>query len=360
MTAQRSVSLTAALHAAAAAALHIAAAASLILLAPTADAQEVFDLHTLAPGILAAVVVRDPPAYAFANSLVVMGGDGVLVVDTQQSPAAARSLIAAIRRLTSAPVKWVVNTHWHGDHVNGNQAYAQAYPGVEFIAHESITHDMRTLGRRQREAELAGMPAAIAAQRSQLSSGVGSDGVALTAARRNAIERSLTRREAYSAELESVEPSEPTLTVSERLDITVGSHHVVLVHVGPAHTRGDLVVFLPQHGIAAVGDLLEHGVPWFDDADPAGWLAAVDRIAMLEPGLILPSHGAPVRDARLIDDTRALLREIVAQSHTDSVIEHDWETLQRQWHERYGVSAAAFQAGIRRAVARARLTSGTR
>jgi glyoxylase-like metal-dependent hydrolase (beta-lactamase superfamily II) len=66
------------------------------------------------------------------NILAVVGKDAVLVVDTGQFPSVARRVIAEIRSITSAPVKYVVNTHWHGDHLLGNDVFKQAYPGVKF------------------------------------------------------------------------------------------------------------------------------------------------------------------------------------------------------------------------------------
>jgi len=327
-----------------------------------AAGQDVFELHELAPGIHAAEVVRNPTAYAFANSLVVIGADGVLIVDTQQSTAAARSLIAEVARLTSAPVRWVVNTHWHGDHVNGNQVYAEAYPGVEFIAHESVREDLRTLGAARRMAELEELPASLALRRKWLRDGAGPDGTALTAEQRRSVERSLALREAYSKDLAHIVPTEPSRTVTDQLLLEVGHHEVLVMHAGPAHTRGDLIVYLPEPGILAVGDLLEAGLPYFEDSYPAGWLRAVDRIAALRPAVILPAHGSVTRDDSLVNEARSLLSAIVVRSTepplVDDGIEYDsgiWHDLAERWQARYGVSTTAFTAAMRTAVARARL-----
>jgi glyoxylase-like metal-dependent hydrolase (beta-lactamase superfamily II) len=291
----------------------------------------------------------------------------VLIVDTQQSTAAARSLIAEIARLTSAPVRWVVNTHWHGDHVNGNQAYAEAFPGVEFIAHESVGEDLRTLGSARRLAELEELPASIALRRAWLRDGAGPDGSPMTADQRRSVERSLALREAYSHDLARIVPTEPSRTITDQLLLTVGNHEVLLMHAGPAHTRGDLIVYLPQSGILAVGDLLEAGVPYFEDSFPAGWLRAVDRIAALRPDVILPAHGSVTRDDSLVDEARSLLSAIVGRSarlppagdgnEYDSGIWHD---LAERWNARYGVSATAFTAAMQTAVARARLEQESR
>src|ERR1043165_9914541 len=94
-----------------------------------------FDVVKLAEGVYA-VVRKDPPGFAVeSNSLFIIGDDGVIVVDAQSNAATTRETLAALRTLTDKPVKFVVNTHWHDDHVIGNQVYAEAFPGVQFVAH---------------------------------------------------------------------------------------------------------------------------------------------------------------------------------------------------------------------------------
>lgn len=131
----------------------------------------VFDVAQLAPGVYVAEVRPRPPAYAFANSFIVIGERGVLVADTQQSPTAARALIATIRRLTQLPVRWVVNTHWHADHVAGNIAYRQAFPTVEFIAHANTAADLAARGQPWIREQIAELPARIEERRRWLREG---------------------------------------------------------------------------------------------------------------------------------------------------------------------------------------------
>jgi cyclase len=111
---------------------------------PLAAALWISDLHAqhqtqevvrIADGVYGSIyseMKRDPVE---SNSMFVIGSTGVLVVDAHYTPAGARKTIAAIRQLTPLPVRYVVTTHWHDDHVFGNQAYRDAFPGVQFIAH---------------------------------------------------------------------------------------------------------------------------------------------------------------------------------------------------------------------------------
>lgn len=277
------------------------------------DSGSVFRVEELADGVWAALVVRRPAAYAFANSLVVEGPEGVLVVDTQQSPAAARALLELIRARTDAPVRWVVNTHWHGDHVNGNQVYRNAFPDVHFVAQITTREQMLTAGRADREEEIANLPTSIEDRKEWLATGRGPDGSDLTPDQVEAVRYSLELRQAYLAELRDLRETPPDLTFRDRLTLHLGGRTVVLRHLGPAHTPGDIVVHLPGSGVVAVGDLLEEGPLWLEGADVPGWAGALSELANLENARVfLPSHGGLQRDNGLLRLQASFLGSAVA------------------------------------------------
>jgi len=96
-----------------------------------------FDVQPLGDSVYA-IIRREPMGFAVnGNSLVIVCDSDVVVVDTDFTRDAANEVIAAIRRITPKPVRFVVNTHWPDDHVMGNQAYQDAFPGIQFIAHEN-------------------------------------------------------------------------------------------------------------------------------------------------------------------------------------------------------------------------------
>src|SRR5690242_1397390 len=109
--------------------------------ATAADAaKNYFTLHELAPGVWAAVTV--PGSHAGGNSGFVVGSEGVLVVDSFQTPAAAEALVESIHKTTSQPVRYVINTHYHLDHVAGNGVYAKA--GALVMAQDNVRAWERT------------------------------------------------------------------------------------------------------------------------------------------------------------------------------------------------------------------------
>lgn len=274
----------------------------------------IFRLEDLAPGAWAAVVRPDAGAYAFANSLVVAGDDGVLVVDTQQSPAAADALATRIADLTDVPVRWVVNTHWHGDHVYGNQVYRSRWPGVRIVGHTTLPSDLGEIGARKLKELRERVPRLVDDRRRMLDRGTGPDGSPLGTDERRRLRRSLELNEAYLQRLMRLELVPPTVTFERHLGLDLGGRRVVVHHFGPAHTRGDVVVHLPDEAIVAAGDLVEEGLPYVDDADPEGWSAALDSVLSLDPAVLLPAHGSVVRDRRLVEAQRDLFDAIAAHA----------------------------------------------
>lgn len=254
---------------------------------------ETFRIQEVRPGIHAALVVSRPPEYAFANSLVVVGDSGVLIVDTQQSPAAARALLRRLPSLTDKPVRWIVNTHWHADHVFGNVVWKEAFPDAVVIGHRSLVDDVPGLAGAYRDDQVTQLPRTIEERRLWLAEGE-RNGTALTAEERRGIEYSLELRERYLEQLTPLRLFPPEIAVDDSLTIELGGIDARLLHMGPAHTRGDLAVHLPDAGVLAVGDLLEWSVPWLEGACVSGWADALRRIEHLAPESIVMSHGAVV------------------------------------------------------------------
>ena len=116
------------------------------------------ELVKLADGVYAATRKEAIGLAQNGNSLIVVGDRDVLVVDAQFTREATLETIAAIRSVTRKPVRYVVNTHWHDDHVAGNQVYRDSFPSVEFVMHANTRSDLVALGGPNREATKTGAP----------------------------------------------------------------------------------------------------------------------------------------------------------------------------------------------------------
>ena len=250
------------------------------------------------------------------NTTVVIGADGVLVVDTCYLPSSARADIALIRSWTDKPVRYVVNTHWHYDHNGGNSAYVEAYPNVVIIAH-SETRAMMDARTRSYIARYVDEDSAFgkdrARMRSILESGRNPDGTAVSAEVRATTARDLARKERAQREFSEFIYRPPAITVDRELGIDLGGRQAKLRFLGRGNTGGDLVVHLPQDRIVVAGDLIDHPVPYAFGGYPSEWIKTLQRVEQLDADMMVPGHGDVMRDKTHLRNVIALLSSVTAQ-----------------------------------------------
>ncbi len=255
----------------------------LLLPATCFAADDLFDIKPIADGVYAAIA---KPAYKVnCNAAIIVLGDGVLVVDTHSKPSAARALIEQIKKLTPKPVKYVVNTHFHWDHYQGNEAYPSSWPaGVEIISSEATRQNIQRLGIPRIKNEIVTMPQEIANLKTALEK-------APTADQRAAIQENLRQAEAYFSELKLMQITLPTMTFDRSLILRHGSRTVEILWLGRAHTDGDVFVFLPNEKFLATGDALHGWTPFMGDSYPYEWIQTLDAAEKLDFHTVLGGHG---------------------------------------------------------------------
>ena len=258
---------------------------SLFLLLPATclAADDLFDIKPIADGVYAAIA---KPAYKVnCNAAIIILGDAVLVVDTHSKPSAARALIEQIKKLTPKPVKFVVNTHFHWDHYQGNEAYPSSWPaGVEIISSEATRQNIQRLGIPRIKNEIVTMPQEIANLKTALEK-------APTADQKAAIQENLRQAEAYFGELKLMQITLPTMTFDRSLILRRGSRTVEILWLGRAHTDGDVFVFLPNEKVIVTGDALHGWTPFMGDSYPYEWIQTLDAAEKLDFHSVLGGHG---------------------------------------------------------------------
>ena len=275
-----------------------------------------FDVQQVAEGVYA-VIRREPPGLWFdANNVFIVDSAGVIVVDSNVSPASTREVLAALRRITDRPVTHVVNTHWHEDHILGNQVYRDAFPNVVFVGHTTSRDDILTVAANNRRQALEG-GAGFASQLRELErTGKSLSGADITDEERASYLKDASLVERYLRDAADFEPVPPDITVDERLTLRRGGREVEVLHLGAGHTRADLVVWLPAERILVSGDLVVHPVPLVGSTSfPGAYAATLERALALRPAIIVPGHGPVLRDdayARTIVRLLASLRDQAA------------------------------------------------
>jgi cyclase len=268
------------------------------------------DVIRLADGVYA-ILRHDPESFANnANSLVVIGDSGVLVVDAQFTRLATQQTLAAIRQLTTKPVRFLVNTHWHDDHAAGNQVYRDTFPNIEIIAQANTRADLATIGAENRKGTWNGAAPFASRLRRLLDQGLGGDSTPATPREREVLENTISIINQYAADAPGFRETLPTRTFDRSLTIRLGHHAVELRWFGEASTRGDAIVYLPAERVAAVGDLLGDPVPFAFNAHISGWISALDSIGALGATSLVAGHGPVFRGHARLDSTRAMLARV--------------------------------------------------
>ena len=190
-----------------------------------------------------------------ANAGVIVGRQGIVVVDTLVSAKEADRLVGDIRAISALPVKYAVDTHWHLDHAFGNCQFAKT--GAAVIAHSSEKDRLIV------------------------------DGAAILKTPQN---YGLTDKDLVGTTIAA-----PTLTFTDRMTIDLGGQRIELIHVAPSHSDGSILVYLPDKKVLFAGDILFTGYHAFaGDGDIAGWLKTLDYILAMDVALIIPGQ-APCR-----------------------------------------------------------------
>ena len=272
----------------------------------SAAAQELFELRPVAPNVYFAYAKPEFfPISANCNAVVVLLDDGVLVVDTHSRPSAAKDLIALIRKVTSKPVRYVVDTHFHSDHYQGNEAYLSAWPSsAEIISSELTKEAIEHIGIPRIKNEIATLPKGIAARRDSLAAA--SDSL------RSALADRIRNDERYLAELKAMHVTLPTVTFDHSLVIRRPSTTVQILWLGRGHTDGDVVVYLPKERVIATGDLIHGSTPYMADGYPYDWIRTLEAVEKLDFDLALGGHGDMLRGKEAFGVWEGYFKDLMA------------------------------------------------
>ena len=219
-----------------------------------------------------------------------------------------------MRELTDLPVVALVNSHWHWDHVNGNQAFLEAFPDVEILGHPEAARLMREEGGARMRERIEELEARRTRLLRWLSAGTRDDGRALSAEEVGQARDIAAADSVKIARYSEVETTPPTRVVADSVIVDLGGRTILAIHPGPAHTPGDLVVIVPDAGLAFAGDMIEYGPPWFGDGTVVGSRDALRRLAGRGLEHILPAHGPTDVGSALFEAQLALLEDVTRRA----------------------------------------------
>jgi glyoxylase-like metal-dependent hydrolase (beta-lactamase superfamily II) len=216
--------------------------------ASTGDmAEKKVSFDEVGPGLFAFTAEGDP------NSGVIVGDDAVMIVDAQATPMMAQGVIERVRTVTDKPIKYVLLSHYHAVRVLG----ASAYKDAEILASE-VTRDLIVeRGKQDMDSEIGRFPRLFRA-------------------------------------VESIPGlTWPSITFAQQMSVWLGKREVRIMHLGRAHTAGDVVAWVPDAQVVFSGDLVEYrSACYCGDAHFGDWPATLDRLAALNAKALVPGRGA--------------------------------------------------------------------
>ncbi|MGI9648111.1 MAG: MBL fold metallo-hydrolase [Acidimicrobiia bacterium] len=274
-------------------------------------ASEHFSLEEVAPG--AWVALAGATGACLSNAGIIDLGDRTLVFDTFITPEAGRDLRAAAEALTGRAVSTVVNSHHHGDHVQGNQAFSGAdiissARTIELISEKSPP-DLDAYADELRDWILALDAELLQAER---------NGDEATA-RDVTLSRAMAR--AVLASLPELTITLPNIQHNGEMIIEGSERDAHVISYGGGHTDSDTFVFLPDCGVVYAGDLLwVETHPWAGDGHPDEWVNIIFRLKALRPSTVVPGHGTVTtfEYARIFARYLTFVCDIVKQAEASS------------------------------------------
>jgi len=299
-----------------------------------------FRLEEIGPNIYAFVSNNTTRSCEDGNTTVIITDEGVVVVDAPSTYLSEQHL-AEIRKLTNRPVVYLIDTHFHPDHVFGNHVYKDAFPGLHIIAQDYtkaeadrrnpyvLAHYQGRIGK-----------AVLESLRKQAESGIDlATGKPLEGY--DAIHAKLDYAECmpHLAAAERTRLVSADMTYSDNLTITLGGVVIRLMHF-EGHTAGDTVVYLPQRNILITGDLVIGPVPYGGDDLTEKWIKSLEALMAMHASVIVPGHGEVEFDNGYMQLEHELLSSLMAQADVAATRDDTSEQFKKT------LDLAAFKAKI--------------
>ena len=258
--------------------------------------------------------IADGVYYATATGSMITGGNNtvivndrdVLVVDANTTPAAAREMLAEIKLITDKPVRWVVNTHFHYDHTDGNMVYG---PEVQIIATDYVRDMLANkdvLHTEPYKTSVGTLPMQVDTLKKQAAS-------EKDPAKRAELETQIRATQEEIEQIKETKPTPPTLTYTNQMTLHRGNREIQLLFLGRGHTAGDTVVYLPKEKIVCTGDLMESRPAYMGNGIFDEWIKTLETLKKLDFNTVLPGHGVPFHDKALITAYQSYLQDLIKQ-----------------------------------------------
>jgi cyclase len=264
-----------------------------------------FMIEKVADGVYAALA--RPQVLTNCNAAIFVNSRDVLVVDAHSKPSAAAALVAQIRKdITTKPVRYLVNTHFHWDHTQGDAAYKASGAQVDIITSDTTKQLMTQLSRNRLKESLDSVPKQIDDVQARLAK-------ATSNADKDRYTDLIRQLKSYQTEMKSYTLELPTITFAKSHVVKDPAGDLQIEFHGRAHTAGDVAVFSPQKRVVASGDVIIGFLPNIADGYPRPWPATIDSVGQLAFDHIIPGHGPVHHDRARMTQMRNYIEELTGR-----------------------------------------------
>jgi cyclase len=275
-----------------------------------------YKVEKLADGVFA-LIRQDPVGWmVVSNCVFIVNDNDVVVVDTGGATSLAKQMIAELRKITLKPVRYVINTHWHDDHILGNAAFREAFPDAEFVAHATTREYLPVKGIAARKSMEEGAPGFAKILQEHVDKKESMAGGPMNDEERNAYLSDIRLVNRYLTEVKDTPIVLPTIALDERWTLHRGDRGIDVRYFGRAHTSGDIVVHLPKEGILITGDIVIAPVPLVGDTQShvVEWGPTLEKLRTLHATTIVPGHGPVLHDDKQLEVLARMFNSITEQT----------------------------------------------
>lgn len=272
------------------------------------------EFEELAPDVWAGVRPEGPRPPVMGSAVFVVGTKSVAVFDGGGAAGITEQVIDKIKSVTDLPVSDVIISHWHGDHHFGVHRIAEAYPDVRFIGHPFTSAMLDSTKVSYVDGQKNYKETRLPAFQKMVASGASPDGRQLSSAEVDVYRRLINDIDDIDREtgLSRVTPID-TL-VSDRMVLDLGDRQAEILFLGHGNTEGDLVMWLPQERVVAVGDIVVLPSPYAFNVPPRTWAQTLEAIKALDYAVLVPGHGPVQKDTHYLDLLFEVANDIAEQT----------------------------------------------
>lgn len=271
-----------------------------------------FEMVQVANGIYSFIANESNSGSVQGNVTLIVGDNSAILIDAGQFPSLAERMAVKIRDVTQKPVRALINTHWHGDHLLANYVFREKFPGLMVIAHaEALPMMVKYYGKW--DEQVAGFPKTIETVREHLKTGKRRDGTLMDEEQKFGLQMDIDALEQDMPEVRRMKFEPPDMTFTKEIHFDLGNRDVKVVNFGWGNTAGDAVIIVPDAKVLITGDTVVYPTPYSFGSYHSEWIKVLNQLIAVNAVKIVPGHGPVMENTSYIKTLIALLEDVRTQ-----------------------------------------------